>query len=107
MAANVSVFVDPAKIRSSVSSLRNTNNKLTEKLENVRSIMKSTNNESTYSSDASEALIEKFERMANKRIPEFNSIVEDYAKALDNVAETHENLVAVTKTNLESSVEEM
>lgn len=103
--AQTSVYVDTAKVRSSATTLRNANTKLTEKLEAIRSIMKNINSESTYSTPASIECAEKFEKMASKRVPEFNEIVESYAKFLDDVATTHDSLVSTTSSNLESSVE--
>lgn len=101
------VYVNTPKVRSSAQVLRNANTKLTEKLEAIRKVMHSVNDESTYCSPASMEAAEKFERMATKRIPEFQNIVEEYAKFLDTVAESHDKLVNVESQHLESTVEPM
>ncbi len=98
-------YVDTGKVRSSATTLRNANTTLTDKLEAIRKTMKSIDSQDTYSTEASTALVEKFEAMANKRIPEFNTVVEDYAKFLDNVADTHEKLVQTHKGNVEGTIE--
>lgn len=100
-----SVYVDTQKVRNSASTLRNANTKLRTKLEEAKSIINSINTDEVYKTIASEQMDQRFITMANKRFPEFEEIVESYAKALDNVAETHDNLVNATVANLESSVE--
>lgn len=99
------VYVDTSKVRSSATTLRNANTKLTDKLEAIRKTMKSIDSQDTYSSEASTALVEKFEAMASKRIPEFNTVVEDYAKFLDNVAEMHVKLVQTHEQNVDGTIE--
>lgn len=100
-----SVYVDTQKVRNSASTLRNANTKLRTKLEEAQSVINSVNTEEVYKTPASDEMAQKFITMANKRFPEFEEIVESYAKALDDVAETHDNLVNSTVLNLESSVE--
>ncbi len=101
------IYVDTSKVRSSAQTLRNANTKLTDKLEEIRKTMKSVDSQDTYSTEASTALVEKFEAMASKRIPEFNTVVEDYAKFLDNVADSHEKLVDVHGGNAEATIEKL
>lgn len=103
--AATSVYVDTQKVRSSASTLRNANTKLRTKLEEAQSIINAINTDEVYKTPASEELADKFRTMATKRFPEFENIVENYAKYLDDVAETHDNLVQSTSANLESSVE--
>lgn len=103
--AATSVYVDTQKVRSSASTLRNANTKLRQKLEEAQTYIKSINTEEVYKTPASDRMAQQFISMATKRFPEFETIVENYAKFLDEVAETHDNLVNVEIANLESSVE--
>lgn len=101
----VSVYVNTQAVRSSASTLRNANTKLRTKLEEAQSIINSINTEEVYKTPSSDQLAQQFMTMANKRFPEFEEIVESYAKALDDVAETHDNLVNAIDQNRQASVE--
>lgn len=103
--AATSVYVDTQKVRSSATTLRNANAKLRQKLEEAQGYINAINTEEVYKTPASDELAQKFTTMATKRFPEFETIVENYAKFLDEVADTHDNLVNATSANLESSVE--
>lgn len=105
MAANVSVFVDTGAVRQSAGDLRNVNNSLTEKLDNIGSIMEGVQSETTFSTEASKDLVQKFKTLSSTRFPEFKEVVESYAKFLDTVAETHENIEQSQKVRVESQVE--
>lgn len=105
MAADVSVYVDVEAVSACASDLRNVNKTLSDKLENIERIMTGVQNETTYSTDASRELVEKFKTMSSTRFPEFKEVVESYAKFLDNVADTHKNLVTAQTQQVQSSVE--
>lgn len=89
----VDVYVDFQKVRSSARTLRNANTKLTDTLNEIRKVMESVDSQDTFSTEASTAMVEKFKSMSDKRIPEFREVVEEYARFLDTVADTHEKLV--------------
>lgn len=103
----MAVYIDTQKVRGSAQSLRNTNTKLRTKLEEIRGLVDMINTDEVYKSPASDRLEEKFTNMANKRFPEFESIVENYAKHLDDVAETHENLVKSEIANVDSAIDSL
>lgn len=89
------VYIDFNKVRASAGTLRNANTKLTDKLSEIRKVMESVDSQDTFSTAASTAMVDKFKSMTDKRIPEFRDIVEEYAKFLDDVADSHEKLVKV------------
>lgn len=102
--ANVNLSIDYGAVSNCAASMQNVNSKLTNKLEEIRSAMKAVNTEDVYFSTDAEACRERFETMANQRIPEFKSVIEEYVKFLNAAVEEYMQTSSNVKSNLESNV---
>lgn len=102
--ANVNLSIDYNAVRECASNMQNVNSKLTNKLEEIRSAMKAVNTEDVYFSTDAEACREKFENMAAKRIPEFNSVIDEYVKFLNDAVDDYIKTSTNVKNNLGSTV---
>lgn len=102
--ANVNLSINYGDLKECANSMATVNTNLTNKLEEIRNAMKAVNTEDVYFSTDAEACRERFETMANQRIPEFKSVIEEYVKFLNAAVEEYMQTSSTVKSNLESNV---
>ncbi len=101
--ANLSI--DYNALSACASSMKDVNNKLTEKLRTIQTEMGAVNTEDVYFSTDAQACREKFEQMANKRIPEFEAVINEYVKFLEDAITKYRETNKSLSSNVESSVD--
>lgn len=102
--ANVNLSINYGDLKECANSMATVNTNLTNKLEEIRNAMKAVNTEDVYFSTDAEACREKFENMAAKRIPEFNSVIDEYVKFLNDAVDDYIKTSTNVKNNLGSTV---
>ena len=97
--------IDYNALTACSQSMKDVNGKLTNKLRDIENEMKAVNTEDVYFSSDAQACLEKFNYMATKRIPEFEAVINEYVKFLDEaVAKYRETNKALT-SNVESNID--
>ena len=97
--------VDFNALSACSASMKDVNNKLTEKLRAIETEMKAVNTEDVYFSKDAQECLEKFNRMATKRIPEFESVINEYVKFLDDAIEAYKRDIVVNIDHVENAIE--
>ncbi len=98
--ANLSI--DYEALTTCSEELKSVNDQLKEKLNTIATEMKAVNTQDVYFSTDAQACLERFENMANKRIPEFEGVINEYVKMLQDTV----NLYKETNQSLKSNVED-
>lgn len=101
--ANLSI--DYNALTNCANSMKDVNNKLTEKLRSIESEMKAVNTEDVYFSVDAQACIEKFNYMATKRIPEFEAVINEYVKFLEEAVAKYRETNKALQSNVESNID--
>jgi uncharacterized protein YukE len=98
------ILVDPAKMRETASYVRGRNEKLNETLTEIRKEILAL--ESSYKSRGSTEMQRKINAFSTKHFPQFKTVVDSYAKFLDDTANMTENLDITIEKNANSKFQE-
>lgn len=101
--ANLSI--DYNALTQCATSMKDVNNKLREKLETISTEMKSVNTEDVYFSTDAQDCLEKFNAMATKRIPQFESVINEYIDFLNHAVEKYKETNTALTQNVESNID--
>ncbi len=97
--------IDYNALTACASSMKNVNGKLTEKLRAIETEMKAVNTEDVYLSTDAQACLEKFNNMATKRIPEFERVINEYVKFLEDAVSKYRETNKALQSNVESNID--